>query len=60
MAGAAGIGVFITFVGVKDMGVIVGAPFPTLLSLNKGVPYTIGGWGRNGYDSKVSFNSCRM
>ncbi|KAG2449606.1 hypothetical protein HYH02_005139 [Chlamydomonas schloesseri] len=60
MAGAAGIGCFISFVGVKDMGVIVAAPFPTLLSLNLGVPYVHGGWGKPGYDSKVSFNSCRM
>lgn len=60
MSGAAGIGAFISFVGVKDMGVIVGAPFPTLLSLNLGVPYKIGGWGAPGYDSKISFNSCRM
>ncbi|PNH13010.1 Adenine/guanine permease AZG1 [Tetrabaena socialis] len=60
MAGAAGIGCFITFVGVKDMGLIVAAPFPTLLSLNLGVPYVHGGWGQPGHDSKVSFNSCRM
>lgn len=60
MAGAAGIGCFISFVGVKDMGVIVGAPYPTLLSLNLDVPYQIGGWGAPGYFSKISFNSCRM
>eukprot|EP00198_Chlamydomonas_reinhardtii_P009149 XP_001698486.1 xanthine/uracil/vitamin C permease [Chlamydomonas reinhardtii] len=60
MAGAAGIGCFISFVGVKDMGVIVAAPYPTLLSLNLGIPYVHGGWGKPGYDSKVSFNSCRM
>jgi AGZA family xanthine/uracil permease-like MFS transporter len=42
MAGAAGIGVFIAFVGAKDMGVIVGAPFPTLLGLNTAWPYSLG------------------
>lgn len=39
MAGACGIGVFISFVGVKDAGWIVAAPYPTLVSLNLGVPY---------------------
>lgn len=42
MAGAAGIGVFIAFVGAKDMGVIVQAPFPTLLGLNTAWPYSLG------------------
>lgn len=60
MAGAAGIGVFISFVGVKSMGMIVGAPFPTLLSLNLGWPYTYGGWGPNPIPDPPSFNSCVM
>ncbi|KAF8071270.1 AZG1 [Scenedesmus sp. PABB004] len=60
MAGAAGIGVFIAFVGMKDSGFIVAQPFPTLLGLNVDVPYKHGGWGAPGYHSGVGFNSCAM
>ncbi|GAQ79544.1 xanthine uracil vitamin c permease [Klebsormidium nitens] len=35
MAGAAGIGVFISFVGIKSMGVVVQADPPNLVQLNK-------------------------
>lgn len=34
LAGACGIGIFISFVGFKDSGFITQAPFPTLLRLN--------------------------
>jgi xanthine/uracil/vitamin C permease (AzgA family) len=42
MSGAAGIGVFIAFVGAKDSGFIAAAPFPTLLGLNVEWPYKHG------------------
>jgi AGZA family xanthine/uracil permease-like MFS transporter len=58
MAGACGIGVFIAFVGVKDMGIIVSAPYPTLLKLASSVPYAPGGWGSTTYTSGVGFNAC--
>lgn len=60
MAGACGIGVFISFVGIKDMGVIVAAPYPTLLKLADSLPYAPGGWGSTTYNSGVGFNDCVM
>ncbi|WIA12239.1 hypothetical protein OEZ85_012305 [Tetradesmus obliquus] len=60
MAGAAGIGVFIAFVGMKDSGFIAAAPFPTLVGLNTEWPYKHGGWGANDYHSCIGFNSCTM
>lgn len=60
MAGAAGIGIFIAFVGAKDSGFIVAAPYPTLLQLNVDNPYVHGGWGKPGYSSGCGFNDCKM
>lgn len=45
MAGAAGIGVFIAFVGSKDSGFISAAPYPTLTSLTTEWPYKHGEHG---------------
>ncbi|KIZ07632.1 putative MFS transporter, AGZA family, xanthine/uracil permease [Monoraphidium neglectum] len=61
-AGAAGIGVFITFVGMKGCGFIAPAPYPTYLALNTAWPLkaTAGGYGAAGYDSGIGFNSCLM
>lgn len=42
IAGSAGIGVFISFVGLKDSGIIVGAPFPTAVQLMTDWPYVHG------------------
>lgn len=60
MAGAAGIGVFIAFVGAKDSGFISAAPYPTLLQLNTEWPYKTGGCqpARCGYD--YLRRGCRM
>eukprot|EP00775_Hariotina_reticulata_P004113 gene4113-4359_t len=60
MSGAAGIGVFIAFVGAKDSGFITAAPFPTLLSLNVEWPYKHGGWGASDFHTGIGFNSCTM
>ncbi|KAI8469218.1 MAG: xanthine/uracil/vitamin C permease [Monoraphidium minutum] len=61
-AGAAGIGVFITFVGLRGCGFITAAPYPTYLALNTAWPFTLdaGGFGKAGFESGVGFNSCVM
>lgn len=57
MAGASGIGAFIAFVGVKNMGVIVANSWPTLLQLAEYWPYLSDGTlGETG----LGFNSCEM
>lgn len=60
IAGACGIGFFISFVGSKDSGIIVGAPYPTALQLMTDWPYVHGGWGQPGHVSGVGFNSCQL
>ncbi|KAK9830128.1 hypothetical protein WJX72_009909 [[Myrmecia] bisecta] len=60
MAGACGIGIFIAFVGLRDMGVIVAAPYPTLTKLASTLPYGPDGWGSSQFTSGVTFNSCVM
>lgn len=61
-AGAAGIGIFITFVGLKGCGFIAAAPYPTYIGLNTAWPLKLdaGGYGKAGYDSGIGFNSCIM
>lgn len=59
MAGAAGIGVFISFTGLKSMEVIVAAPYPTLVALNENWPYSFSGWGSIA-ESGIGYNSCQM
>ena len=44
----------------QDMGVIVAAPYPTLLKLADSLPYAPGGWGSNTFNSGVGFNDCVM
>jgi AGZA family xanthine/uracil permease-like MFS transporter len=53
VAGAAGIGVFIAFVGMKDSGFIAAAPFPTLVGLNTDWPYLHGEEQRPGCRAKA-------
>jgi AGZA family xanthine/uracil permease-like MFS transporter len=60
IAGAAGIGVFISFVGLKDCGIISAAPYPTLVGLMTDWPYVHGGWGKPGSTSGIGFNDCTM
>ena len=44
----------------QDMGVIVAAPYPTLLKLADSLPYAPGGWGSTTFESGVGFNNCVM
>ena len=58
LAGACGIGVFISFVGFKDSGFITQAPYPTLLRLNTANQYYQGPLINLTYNGGPGWNDC--
>ncbi len=42
------------------MGVVVAAPFPSLLRLNTEEQYSVTGWGSADIHTGIGFNSCVM
>jgi adenine/guanine/hypoxanthine permease len=60
LAGACGIGIFISFVGFKDSGFITQAPYPTLLRLNLENQYNPGPVIDLTYHDGPRWNSCEL
>lgn len=60
LAGACGIGIFISFVGFKDSGFITQAPYPTLLRLNLENQYVGGPIINMTYHEGPRWNDCVM
>ncbi|KAK9805952.1 hypothetical protein WJX73_008142 [Symbiochloris irregularis] len=58
MAGACGIGVFIAFVGMRNIPVLVPAPFPNLTKLASALNIGSDGYGNATLHTGIEWNSC--